>query len=89
MEAEMKFQANLEDVDMIAAGKAVHEQRKRKWGEKTMAKRMEKADRRKQNKELSIDEIISMPEIDEDFPSMLQLTMRDRRAFQEDDGIEI
>ena len=81
----MKFEANLKDDAVKASAKEIKEKRARQFGEKTKAKRQLAADKKKQRKLADIEEILALPEIEDDFPSMQELTIVDRLQAREED----
>jgi len=76
----MKYQANLHDPATRAMQELVRVERSRKLGEKTKARNQLKEADSKRRKHEHLESILTLPEILEDFPSLLELTVRDRQA---------
>ena len=76
----MKFQANLDDPATRAMQEAVRISRARKLGEKTKARNQLKYEDSKRVKLDHLNSVLALPEIEEDFPSLLELTITDRQA---------
>ena len=74
----MKYQANLSDPKTKAKQAEVHALRARKVGEKSKQSKQQKLDAAKRNKTIHIESILILPEIEDDFPSLLELTVIDR-----------
>lgn len=84
IQAASKYQANLRDPAMLARQAEIQQQRSRKLGSKAKAAKEMKIVEQKRCKQAHRDAVLDLPEITEDFPSVLQLTIVDReRAKQE------
>jgi len=76
----MKHQANLDDPATRAMQEVVRISRARKLGEKTKARNQLKYEDSKRVKLDHLNSALALPEIEEDFPSLLELTITDRQA---------
>ncbi|CAB9528574.1 expressed unknown protein [Seminavis robusta] len=85
MHAEMKFEANLTDDAVKATQKDIKKKRARNYSEKTKAKKGLADQRKKQQKVTSIEDILGLPEIEDEFPSVLELTIVDRVHAREEE----
>jgi hypothetical protein len=74
----MKYQANLSDPKTKAKQAEVHAIRARKTGEKSKQAKQQKLEAAKRNKTSHIASILDLPEIQGNFPSLLELTVIDR-----------
>ena len=84
VECEMRYQAQLEDPKVKAIQAEVHTNRSRKLGEKAKAEKELRDAKRKENRMLSIQQILDLPPIEEEFPSLLELSVIDRRMDLEE-----
>ena len=78
IDCELKWDANSKDPAVIATQKEVTAARARQFGAASLAKRADKTAQKKRRKTDQIDEVLSWPEIMDNFPSLLELTMADR-----------
>ena len=75
----LKYQANLMDEATKARQEEVKVSRARNLGEKSKATKAAKAEAAKKQKQADVNAVLNLPEIDGDFPSVLELTVRDRQ----------
>ena len=76
---ELKWDANSKDPAVLATQEAVRAARARNFGPEARAKREKKQAMKKKAKQSHIEEVLSWPEITGKFPSLLELTIEDRR----------
>ena len=82
IKAASRFQANLQDPAMKARQQEIQQKRSRKFGTKATQAKQAREAQTKRSKLSHIQSILLLPEITESFPSMLELTIIDRKNRQ-------
>ena len=77
---ELKWDANSKDPAVLATQEGVRAARARNFGPEARAKREKKQAMKKKAKQSHIEEVLSWPELTGKFPSLLELTIEDRRS---------